>query len=43
MMVDMAVIVAMLIPFAFHSIHAYFYWIILTGFYLIYKAWRWKV
>ncbi|ADB57158.1 hypothetical protein Arcpr_0082 [Archaeoglobus profundus DSM 5631] len=42
-MVDIAVIICMLIPFAFHSIYAYFYWIALTGLYLAYKAWRWKV
>ncbi|WP_457549865.1 hypothetical protein [Archaeoglobus sp.] len=43
MMVDAAVIVAMLIPFAFHSVYAYIYWIVLTGLYLVYKAWRWRV
>ncbi len=43
MIVDVVVVLAMLIPFAFHSTLAYFYWIALTAFYLGYKAWRWRV
>ncbi len=41
--VDLLFIVAMLIPFAFQSITAYFYWIIVSTAYLAYKSWRWKI
>ncbi len=43
MMIDVVVIVAMLIPFAFKSKLAYVYWIVLSSLYIAYKAWRWKV
>ncbi len=41
--IDLLFIVIMLIPFAFQSITAYFYWIIITATYLAYTAWRWKI
>lgn len=42
-MMDFVVIIAMLLPFLFKSKIAYIYWIVLTSFYIVYKAWRWKV
>ncbi len=35
-------VVAMLLPFAFKSIWAYYYWIAVVAVYLGYLAWRWK-
>ncbi len=43
MIPDLIFILAMIAPFAFKSIWAYYYWISIVAAYLIYLAMRWRV